>query len=58
VSEDCHVPQYQDEVAKAAQALLNALVTNAPPRDRASEASKAQARAAQRFGSPATGHAT
>ena len=46
------------EVAKAAQALLNALVTNAPPRDRASEASKAQARAAQRFGSPATGHAT
>ena len=46
------------EVAKAAQALLNALVTNAPPRDRASEASKAQARAAQRVGSPATGHAT
>ena len=46
------------EVAKAAQALLDALVTNAPPRDRASEASKAQARVAQRFGSPATGHAT
>jgi hypothetical protein len=46
------------EVAKAAQALLDALVTNAPPRDRASEASKAQARAAQRFGSPATGYAT
>jgi hypothetical protein len=39
-----------DEVARAARALLNDLVTNAPPRDRAVEASKARARAAHRFG--------
>ena len=42
-----------DEVAKSAHQLLDALVSNAPPRDRAVEASKAQARAAHRFGSPA-----
>lgn len=42
-----------DEVAKSAHQLLDALVTNAPPRDRAVEASKAQARTAHRFGSPA-----
>jgi hypothetical protein len=47
-----------DEVAKAAHDLLAALVTNAPPRDRAVEASKAQARTANRFGSPAAGHPT
>ena len=47
-----------DEVARAAHELLGALVTNAPPRDRAIEASKAQARAANRFGSPAARHAT
>ena len=47
-----------DEVAKAAHQLLEALVSNAPPRDRAVEASKAQARAASRFGAPTTGHAT
>ena len=47
-----------DEVARAAHQLLGALVTNAPPRDRAIEASKAQARAANRFGSPAARHAT
>ena len=46
-----------DEVAKAAHDLLASLVTNAPPRDRAIEASKAQARAANRFGSPAAGGA-
>ena len=39
-----------DEVARAAQALLDALVTNAPPRDREVEAAKARARAAERFG--------
>jgi hypothetical protein len=39
-----------DEVAKAAHQLLASLVTNAPPRDREVEASKAQARAANRFG--------
>ena len=32
-----------DEVTLAARALLNALVTNAPPRDRDVEASKARA---------------
>ena len=39
-----------DEVAKAANALLASLVTNAPPRDREVEAAKARARAADRFG--------
>ena len=38
-----------DEVAQAARALLDALVTNAAPRDRDVEASKARARAADRF---------
>ena len=38
-----------DEVAKAARELLDALVTNAPPRDREIEAAKARARAADRF---------
>lgn len=40
-----------DEVAEAAHQLLAALVTTAPPRDREVEASKARARAADRFGS-------
>jgi hypothetical protein len=39
-----------DQVAEAAHELLHALVTNAPPRDRAIEAAKAKARAAERFG--------
>jgi hypothetical protein len=47
-----------DEVAKAAHEMLAALVANAPPRDREIEASKAQARAARRFGSPAARPAT
>jgi hypothetical protein len=38
-----------DDVTRAAHALLDALVTNAPPRDRDVEASKARAKAAQRF---------
>ena len=38
-----------DEVSAAAQRLLDALVTNAPPRDREVEAAKAKARAAERF---------
>ena len=38
-----------DEVAQAARALLDALVTNAPPRDREAEASKARARGVDRF---------
>ena len=40
-----------DRVAEAAHELLDALVTNAPPRDREAEAAKARARAAERFGS-------
>jgi hypothetical protein len=39
-----------DQVAEAAHQLLHALVTNAPPRDRAVEAAKAKARATERFG--------
>ena len=38
-----------DKVTEAAHELLAALVTNAPPRDRAVEAAKARARAAERF---------
>jgi hypothetical protein len=37
-----------DEVAHAARKLLDALVTNAPPRDRETETTKARARAAHR----------
>jgi hypothetical protein len=40
-----------DDVAHAAQHLLDSLVTNAPPRDRQIEAIKARARSAKRFGS-------
>ena len=38
-----------EEVTRAAQDLLGSLVTTAPPRDREIEASKARARAADRF---------
>jgi hypothetical protein len=38
------------EISGAASALLAALVTAAPPRDRGLEAAKARARAARRFG--------
>ena len=38
-----------DEVAEASRNLLTSLETNAPPRNRAEEAAKARARAAQRF---------
>jgi hypothetical protein len=37
------------EVAAVSRNLLNSLETNAPPRDRAEEAAKARARAAQSF---------
>jgi hypothetical protein len=37
------------EVAQASSALLSALVTTAPPRNRELEAAKARARAARRF---------
>jgi hypothetical protein len=43
-----------DQVAEAAHQLLHSLVTNAPPRDRAIEAAKAKARAAERFRSGAS----
>jgi hypothetical protein len=48
-----------DDVAHAAQHLLDSLVSNAPPRDRAVEAMKARARSAKRFDSARlimTGH--
>ena len=38
-----------DQVADAARELLQSLVTNAPPRDRDIEVSKARTRAADRF---------
>lgn len=43
------------EVAHATRHLLDALVTSAPPKDRAIEAAKARARSAERYGSAATG---
>ncbi len=39
-----------DEVGRTAAALLDALVTAAPPRSREVEAEKARARSARRFG--------
>lgn len=42
-----------ERVAAAAQEMLNSLVTNAPPRDRETEAVRAKERAATRFGSSA-----
>lgn len=38
-----------EQIAAVASGLLGALETNAPPKDRAQEAAKARARAAQRF---------
>jgi hypothetical protein len=38
-----------EEVAHTAHHLLAELVTNGPPRDRATEAAKAKARSAQRY---------
>lgn len=38
-----------DVIAAAARRLLDALETSAPPKDRDAEATKARARAAQRF---------
>ena len=42
-----------DAVAHATRELLDALVTSAPPKDRATEAAKAKARSAARFGASA-----
>ena len=38
-----------EKVTRAAQELLDSLVSNAPPRDRETEAIKARARSAKRF---------
>lgn len=38
-----------DEITAACHTLLRSLETNTPPRNRAEEAAKAQARSAQRF---------
>jgi hypothetical protein len=43
-----------DEVFQAARRLLTSLETNAAPRDRETEAEKARARSAERFGRSAT----
>jgi hypothetical protein len=40
-----------EEIAGISTRLLNALETNAPPKNREEEAAKARARAAERFGS-------
>jgi hypothetical protein len=47
-----------DQVALTARALLDDLVTNAPARDRDVEASKARAKASDRFRSQDVRHAT
>jgi len=39
-----------DDIAATTAALLERLVTSAPPRDRAVEAAKARARSAERYG--------
>jgi hypothetical protein len=47
-----------DQVTEAAQELLAALVTNAPPRDREAEAAKARAKAVDRFRTGDAGRTT
>jgi len=47
-----------DQVTEAAHQLLESLVTNAPPRDREVEATKARARTAERFRAPAAERAS
>ena len=42
-----------DEVAAASRRLLTALTTNAAPKDRETEAERARARAAKRYGAAA-----
>jgi hypothetical protein len=46
-----------DQVAQAARELLGSLVTHAPPRDREVVASRARAKAADRFRRSNAGHA-
>lgn len=47
-----------DQVTQAARELLDSLVTNAPPRDREVEATKARAKAADRYRSSDVRHVT
>ena len=42
--------QAVDEVTAAARKLIDSLITTAPPRDRETEAVKARARSAERYG--------
>ena len=42
-----------EQIATAARALIGSLVTSAGPRDRETEAERARARSAARFGTPA-----
>ena len=42
-----------EEVAAAARVLIRSMVTSAPPKDRDTEAAKARARNAERYGQPA-----
>jgi hypothetical protein len=44
--------QAVDDVARAARALVDSLVTQAPPRDREVVAAKARADAMKRYGTP------
>jgi len=44
-----------EQVSRASRRLLDALVTAAPPKDRAAEAAKARERSAARYGRPVTG---
>jgi len=46
--------QAVEDVARIARRLVDSLETAAPPRNREEEAMKARARAAERFGRPAT----
>jgi hypothetical protein len=46
--------QAVEEVAAAARTLIGSLVTTAAPRDRTTEAERAKARSAARFGTNAT----
>jgi hypothetical protein len=50
--------QAVDRVTRAAQELLDSLVTSAPPRNRAAEAEKARARSRARFPSADTHQAS
>ena len=47
-----------EDIATAARALVDSLVTTADPRDRETEAARARARSAARFGLPLTSDST